>query len=221
MKYTALVVALLGLGIHSLSAAGNLIVVVSDKEGKPVPDAVVVVTPANKSILPKVSLAKEATINQERMQFIPAVTLLAPGAKIQLVNNDPWNHHVRSTPAGVEQFNTSKVGFEMMLEGKTEGKAAKPFEITLDKPGVVVANLLGCYIHGSMRGFVYVSESPWAVKTGANGSATFEDLPNGAAVVKIWQADQLIDVASQPTQIGASPVSVNFQLSVVPKRKRG
>lgn len=208
------------LGTACLAYAGNLTVVVTDKDGRPVPDAVVVVLPANKQALPKVALPKEATINQEKMQFIPLVTLVGAGAKIKLLNNDPWNHHIKSSPAGLDQFNTKKVGFEMILEGKPEGKAAKPVDISLDGPGVVTANVLGCYIHGSMRGFLFVSDTPWALKTGANGAASFEDLPEGAAQIKVWQADQLIDLQPQAAQIGATPVSNSFQLNVNPRRRR-
>lgn len=203
-----------------LAHAGNLTVVVADKEGRPVPDAVVVILPANKAVLPKTPLPKDATINQEKMQFIPAVSLVAVGAKIRMVNNDPWNHHVKSSPAGINQFNTTKVGFEVILEGKPEGKTAKPVEVLLDSPGVVTANVLGCYIHGSMRGFMFVSDSPWAAKTGANGAATFEDLPDGAAQIKVWQADQLIDLVPQTVQINATPAISTFQLSVTPRRRR-
>lgn len=206
--------------LTQLAHAGNLTVVVADKEGRPVPDAVVVIVPANKAVLPKTPLSKDATINQEKMQFIPAVSLVAVGAKIRMVNNDPWNHHVKSSPAGVNQFNTTKVGFEVILEGKPEGKAAKPVEVLLDSPGVVTANVLGCYIHGSMRGFMFVSDSPWAAKTGANGAATFEELPDGAAQIKVWQADQLIDLPPQSVQINATPAISTFQLSVTPRRRR-
>lgn len=204
----------------ALSSAGNLVVSVIDRDGKPVQDAVVVVIPANKSVLPKTALPAETAITQEKMQFIPAVSLVAPGAKIKLSNNDPWNHHVRSSPAGAEQFNSSKVGFDMMLEGKAEGKPAKSTDITLDKPGIVTANLLGCYIHGSMRGYIYVSESPWAAKTSPEGFTTFENLPDGPAQVKVWQGDQLIDLAPQQTTIGATLGKNVFQLTVVPRKRR-
>ena len=202
------------------ASAGNLVVSVIDKDGKPVQDAVVVVIPNNKAVLPKVALPSEATINQEKMQFIPAVTLVSPGAKIKLLNNDPWNHHVRSSPAGAEAFNSSKVGFELQMEGKAEGKPAKAVELTLDKPGIVTANLLGCYIHGSMRGYMYVSESPWAAKTNPEGLTTFENLPDGPAQVKIWQSDQLFDLPPQPTTIGTASGKTVFQLTVVPRRRR-
>ncbi len=202
------------------ACAGNLVVSVTDKDGKPVTDAIVVVIPANKSVVPKVALSAQATINQEKMQFIPAVTLVPVGAKVRFVNNDPWDHHVRSSPAGMGQFNTTNAGFELRLEGKSEGKAAKASEITLDKAGVIGATLLGCFIHGSMRGYVYASESPWASKTGLEGFTTFEDLPDGPAQIKIWQADQLIDIAPQPATIGPGLAKNVFQLTVVPRRRR-
>lgn len=200
--------------------AGSLSVSVVDKEGKPVQDAVVVIVPANKTVLPKKPLATQAVINQEKMQFIPAVTLVPVGAKVNFVNNDPWDHHVRSSPAGMGQFNTTNAGFELRLEGKSEGKPAKGSEVTLDKAGVIGATLLGCFIHGSMRGYVYASDSPWAAKTGPDGMAVFDDLPDGAAQVKLWQADQLVDVPVQSATIGAAPAKSSFQLTVVPRRRR-
>jgi plastocyanin len=200
--------------------AGSLTVSVIDKDGKPVMDAVVVITPANKSVLPKKPLPAQVTIAQEKMQFIPAVTLVPVGAKIQFINNDPWDHHVRSSPAGMGQFNATNAGFELRLEGKSDGKPAKPTEISLDKAGVLGSTLLGCFIHGSMRGYVYASESPWASKTEADGLAVFDDLPDGAAQIKVWQADQLIDLPPQPTMISAAPAKSSLQLSVVPRRRR-
>ena len=219
MKKT-LVTAALAL-VCGWASAGNLVVSVLDRDGKPVIDAVVVILPANKNVLPKKPLPGQTTIAQEKMQFIPAVSLVPAGAKVQFVNNDPWDHHVRSSPAGMGLFNATNAGFELRLEGKTEGKPAKAVEVTLDKAGVLGATLMGCFIQGSMRGYVYASESPWAAKTNAEGLAIFEDLPTGAAQVKVWQADQLVDVPLQTTTIGDTQANTVIQLSVVPRRRRG
>lgn len=208
------------LTVSFFSHAGNLTVAVTDRDGKPVPDAVVVVLPTNKLVLPKALLPKEATINQEKMQFLPLVSLVGVGAKIKLFNNDPWSHHIKSSPAGLDQFNTTKVGFETILEGKAEGKPAKANEISLDSPGVVTANALGCFIHGSMRGFLFVSDAPWTLKTGASGVVNFEDLPDGIAQIKVWQLDQLVDIQPQSAQISATPTSNTFQLNVNPRKRR-
>ena len=218
MNKTLLCIALSTLAMSA--SAGSLSVSVIDKDGKPVPDAVVIVVPANKSAMPKTPLPMQAAINQEKMQFIPAVTVVPVGAKVRFANSDPWDHHVRSSPAGMGQFNTTNAGFELRLEGKPDGKPAKTSDITMDKPGVMGATLLGCFIHGSMRGYVYVSDSPWAAKTGANGMASFDDLPDGAAQVKVWQADQLLDVPLQSATIGATAAKSTFQLTVVPRRVR-
>jgi plastocyanin len=218
MKKTMLLTALAT--ACAWASAGNLAVSVVDKEGKPVPDAVVVIIPVNKTVRPKTALPAEATITQEKMQFIPAVSVLPVGAKVRFVNNDPWDHHVRSSPAGMGQFNTTNAGFELRLEGKPEGKPGKSADVTLDKAGVLGATLLGCFIHGSMRGYIYASESPWAMKTGADGIATFEDLPDGAAQIKTWQADQLLDVPVQNTTVSAAPAKATVQLTVVPRRRR-
>lgn len=200
--------------------AGDLAVSVIDRDGKPVQDAVVVIMPSNKSVLPKVALPATAVINQEKMQFIPAVTLVPVGAKVSFLNNDPWDHHVRSSPAGMGQFNATNAGFELRLEGKTDGKPAKATEVVLDKAGVLGSTLLGCFIHNSMRGYLYASESPWAAKTSPEGLVTFEGLPDGAAQIKVWQGDQLIDLPLRSVTVGATVVKEVFQLSVAPRRRR-
>ena len=212
-------------GIFSSVFAGQVSVTVVDKDGKPTPDAIVVLMPSTKAAAAK-SLPMQATVVQEKMQFIPALSLVALGAKVKFINNDPWDHHVRGSAAGAAQFAaagaaaTSGGGFEMRLEGKSDGKPAKSSEVTLDKPGAIGATMLGCFLHGSMRGNVYVSDSPWAAKTGADGTATFEDVPDGAAQVKVWQADQLIDLPVQQVSITSAPLRVKAQLQVVPRRPR-
>ena len=218
MKNLLLSSILLCLSANAL--ASSLSVSVVDKDGKPVPDAVVVVLPANKSVLPALPMPAQATIVQEKMQFIPNVTLVPVGAKLGFINNDPWDHHVRSSPAGMGQFNATQAGFELRLEGKLVAKPAKPVEVTLDKASAPSATLLSCFIHGSMRGFVYASESPWAAKTDAEGLAIFDGLPEGAAQVKVWQADQLIYLPVQNLVLTASPGKLALQLSVVPRRRR-
>ncbi len=215
----------LTLGIFSTVNAGQVSVSVVDKDGRPTADAIVVLVPSTKS-QPAKPLSMQATIVQEKMQFVPALTLVSVGAKVKFINNDPWDHHVRGSAAGAAQFSaagtaaSSGGGFEMRLEGKSDGKSAKSSEITLDKPGAVGATILGCFLHGSMRGNVYVSDSPWAAKTGTDGMATFDDVPDGAVQVKVWQADQLIDLPVQQVTVTSAPLKLKSQLQVVPRRAR-
>ncbi len=52
-----------------------------------------------------------------------------------------------------------------------------------DKPGVVK---LGCNIHDWMIGYIYVAETPYFAKTGADGRAVLTDLPAGRYRVRAW-----------------------------------
>lgn len=205
-----------GLLLAAATQAATVSVMVTDKDGKPVPDAVVMVTPAAKGQR-KTPLATSATVAQEKMQFVPAVSLVPVGAKLTFTNNDPWEHHVRGSAAGIAQFSSTGGGFELRLDGKPEGKPAKSAEVAMDKAGAV---LLGCHIHGSMRGYVYVADSPWAMKTTAEGQAVFDDLPDGPAQVRVWHPEQLIDLPVQTATVGAAPARINMQLQVVPRRRR-
>ncbi|MBC7680986.1 MAG: plastocyanin [Ferruginibacter sp.] len=209
--------------VCSISAqAASLLVVVVDKDGKPTPDAVVAVVPAARG-LPQHAPPLQAVVNQEKMQFIPAVTVVSPGARIRFINNDAWDHHVRMSPPGAAALAapSGAEGFSIRLEGKPDGKPAKFAEVTLDKAGVTGASLLGCFIHGSMTGNIFVADSPWTVKTDENGLALLDDLPDGPATVQVWHAVQLVDMPLQKVSLGAVPVRLTVQLNVVPRRRRG
>jgi plastocyanin len=208
-------------------AAGTVQVSVVDRDGKPAQDAVVVLVHASAKTAPN-NLPVTATVANEKMQFIPAVTVVAKGAKVRFVNNDPWDHHVRGAPSASIFANTPEAyaagrntgGFELRLQGKDEGKAAKFQDITMDKAGAQTAVALGCFLHGSMRGSVYVSDSPWAAKTNEQGVASFENVPDGAVQVRVWHADQLVDLPLQAVSVTAAPLQVKSQLQIVPRRKR-
>jgi plastocyanin len=212
---TLCALALSALG--SLVHAGQVQITVLDKDGKPVPDAVVSVTPSAAGH-PAQPLPTQATINQEKMQFLPMVSVVATGARVRFVNNDSWDHHVRGTAAGMAQFTgTTGGGFELRLDGKTEGKPPKAAEVLMDKPGPV---LLGCHLHSSMRGYVFVADSAWTVKTDANGVATLDNVPDGPAQWRVWQADQLMDLPASRLTVQGAVVKAEARLSVVPRRRR-
>lgn len=198
------------------AAAGTLEVLVTDRDGKPAPDSVVIVLPSGKG-QPRTPLPMSAVVNQEKQQFSPAVTVVGVGAKVRFSNSDPWNHHVRlSTPGAAPGASD---GLSALLEGKQEGKAANTAVFTMDKPGAVGAALLGCFIHSRMSGAIYVAESPWTAKTNSEGIAVLEDVPEGAATIKVWNAAQLVEKVPLQVLIHGGPAKASVQLDVTPRRR--
>ena len=208
-----------------ISHAGSLSVNVIDKDGKPAVNAVVTVYPNTPT--PSTQAPPSAfTMSQASMQFSPAVALVLVGAKVTFVNNDPWDHHVRGSAAGAKEFSSGAAdGFSFRLAGKTSGatsssgSAASKISnvVTFDKAGVT---LLACYLHGSMTGHIFVSDTPWAAKTDADGVATFSDMPDGVVQIKAWHAAQFVDIAPTNTSLKPGANQVKMQLTVAPKPQR-
>lgn len=198
------------------ASAGNVQIQVLDRDGKPVPEAVVVVYPGATGGTPPSLLQANPTIEQEKMRFVPAVTVVEPGATVRFTNQDRWDHHVRGAAAGLSSAATTN-GFELRLAGKADGKPANSSEVKLDSAGVV---LLSCHLHGSMRGHVFVTDSAWTFKTDADGIARFAGVPDGAAQVRVWHAEQLVDLPRKALNVVPGPVLDTVQLSVVPRVRR-
>ena len=205
---------------YSISAsAGNVQIQVLGRDGKPVPEAVVVYPSAANAATAPSLLQASPTIEQERMRFVPALTVVAPGTMLRFTNQDRWDHHVRGTPVGSAAAGGAggNEGFEMRLAGKQDGQAAQAAETTVRQPGVL---LLGCHLHGSMRGHVFVTDSAWTLKTDADGIARFTAVPDGAAQLRVWHAEQLVDLPRKNLQVQPTPVLDTMQLSVVPRPRR-
>lgn len=210
----ALLVSLLF--IAQVASAADLTVTVLDRSGKPLADAVVLVDSPVQGARPPAVL--EATIAQEKLRFLPAVTLVGLGAKISFTNLDSWDHHVILGLMGAGGVYVDPgLNTQMRLAGRVAGKPAAAESKVLTQPG---AYLLGCHIHGSMRGHVYVADTPWARLSGEDGKAVLAALPEGPVRVRIWHADQLVDGAPVLGQLAATggAMTVNTQISA--RRKR-
>jgi plastocyanin len=84
-----------------------------------------------------------AIMDQKEKQFVPKVLLIEQGQLVSFPNSDNIRHHVYS-------FSEPKK-FEIKLYADTPKEP-----ILFEEPGVVV---LGCNIHDSMSGYIFVS--PW------------------------------------------------------------
>lgn len=148
--------------------AGDVTASIRDQDGQPVADAVITVSVASGS--KAAPAAGTALIDQIDKEFVPHVIAVQAGMDVNFPNKDDIRHHVYS-------FSDAKT-FELPLY---EGTPAKP--VHFDKPGVVV---LGCNIHDWMRGYIFVSDTPYFAKSATEGRAIIRNLPAGSYTITIW-----------------------------------
>lgn len=199
----------------TIAAAASVQVQVLDKEGRAVPDAVVVLYPS----APAAKLtSSNVTIEQKRMRFLPLVTVVTPGSKVNFTNLDRWDHHIRGTTNTNPLSNeTLPTDFELRLDGATGGQPGGAAEVTLAQPGAV---LLSCHLHSSMRGHIFVTDSAYSLATDEDGIARFDKVPAGVAKLRVWHPEQLLELPQRPLTIGTEPLLETVTLTVVPRRRR-
>ena len=213
--------------------AGTVQITVIDKDGKPAVDVVVLIEPAVK--VAATAAAAPIVIAQEGLRFVPFLTVVSAGSTLRFVNRDGYDHHVRSTPSGPLASTPPVKNFELRLdaaEGTTAPAAnneysspaparkksgASSVDVKLEQAGAIG---LGCHLHSSMRGQVYVSGTPWFGKTDANGVLSIEGVPDGAAELSLWHPDQLQDQPPMRLQVTTAPLKAAGQLNFVPRKRR-
>jgi plastocyanin len=184
--------------------AADIAVTVTDDQGAPVADAVVVAVPADGTLRSPTKAGDRphtGVVDQVDKEFTPQVTAILVGTAVTFPNHDNVRHQVYS-------FSPAK-RFELPLYA---GVPAEP--VVFDKPGVVV---LGCNIHDWMVGYVYVSESPYFAKTGSDGRALLADLPPRAYTLRVWhpQLDSAEEATHQSVDAGlARRVDVAWKLKL-------
>jgi hypothetical protein len=141
------------------------------------------------------------------------------GTVVRFTNLDKFDHHLRAMPGGPLGTIPPAQDFEFRIPGM-KGERVSSMELQLDKPGVIV---LGCHLHSSMRGHLYVSSTPYVTVTDASGRAVFAAVPDGAATVKVWHPEQLLDQADLRTtasQGAATAAPLAVKLNFTPKKTR-
>lgn len=184
MRSLPLVLAL----IAGPAAAGDLTVEVRNQAGEPVRDAVVMVRRSG-GVPAGAPRPAPLVMAQKDIAFQPYVLIVPVGSSVSFPNRDKVRHHVYS-------FSTTKK-FELKLYGRDESRS-----VVFDKPGAVS---LGCNIHDRMIGFIYVTDTPYAAKSGADGLAVVQDVPAGAATLLVWHPDIKARVAvGRPLSVTAA-----------------
>ncbi|HVO00540.1 MAG TPA: hypothetical protein VMT49_10915 [Steroidobacteraceae bacterium] len=157
-------------GPGPVAAASALSVTVTGADGRPVEGAVVIAEQAGGAAHPAINA--KAVMDQRNLTFVPDVLIVQTGTAVDFPNSDQVRHQVYS-------FSSAKA-FQLALYA---GRAHAP--VVFDHAGLVT---LGCNIHDSMVGYIWVTDSPWFGRTAANGTLLLRDLAPGEYTVRIWHA---------------------------------
>ncbi len=138
-------------------------------DGRPVADAVATATPIG--AVPKRPRERKSTaMDQLNKAFVPQVLVVESGTSVDFPNNDSVSHQVYSfSPARKFQLSLYK------------GELHAP--VQFDTPGLVV---LGCNIHDSMVGYIYVADTPYFGKTDRAGILRLDQVPRGRYRIQVW-----------------------------------
>lgn len=168
----AAVPVILGAGSAVMVAAAapaSLRVQIVDGDGLPVRDAVVEVH-STKAKAGPIRFPWKMGMGQKNQQFVPGTLVVAKGSTVAFPNLDTVRHSIYSF--------SKPARFTIELYGRDQTRS-QAFPVT----GSVK---LGCNIHDQMRGYIRVTDTPFAGKTDHNGYVTLTGVPAGAARVTVW-----------------------------------
>ena len=152
--------------------AGDAVIDVVGPDGNPLADAVVTIKTSRGAPVPA-RFSWPALMQQHNIAFDPHVLVVPVGSTVGFPNLDKVRHHV---------YSFSKVKkFDLKLYGRDETRS-----VVFDKAGVVA---IGCNIHDRMSGFIVVVDTPYAMKTDANGRVRIPNVPAGDATVTLWHPE--------------------------------
>ena len=174
---TILVTALVSVGLGFATApllaqnAEPARFVVLDEDGEAIADAVVTLVPLEVSSADTMAGAK-VILDQKGTEFSPSVIAIQVGDQVELQNSDPFGHHVFS-------FSDAKQFDQLMPAGGINEV------VSFETAGVVA---VGCNIHDSMRGYIYVAETAYFGQSDAEGRIEIAGVPPGQYTVKPWHS---------------------------------
>ncbi len=162
--------ALLGGGMAAQAEGQTSVrVQIVDAAGMPVRDAVVELHGSRAAAGP-IRFPWKMGMAQKNQQFVPGTLVVAKGSTVAFPNLDQVRHSIYSF--------SRPARFEIELYGRDQTRT-QSFPIT----GSVK---LGCNIHDQMRGYIRVTDTPFAGKTDHNGYVTLAGMAAGGARLTIW-----------------------------------
>lgn len=135
----------------------------------------------------KMDLPAKPELDQKGCHYQPHVQVIALNSDLQVKNSDPILHNIHSYQEGKTILNIAEP-----MQGMVVAKKMK-------KGG---AETLKCDIHNFMRGGLFVSENPYAVVTGADGTFELKDVPAGTYQIGTFHEVGGIKLASVTVPAG-------------------
>lgn len=140
-----------------------------DQAGMPVRDAVIeIVPPAGDTR--RLAFSWRNAMAQKNLAFVPGTLIVPRGAVVVFPNLDNVRHSI---------YSFSKPGpFKIELYGQDQTRKQQ-----FNGVGTIA---LGCNIHDNMRGYIRVTDTPYAARSDLNGLASVEGLGRGNYDVVVW-----------------------------------
>jgi len=118
----------------------------------------------------KPSPLSNVIVDQRDHKFIPHVSVVTTGTKVQFPNDDAVFHNVFT------EYHAAKFDLGMYPRGKSKSQV-------FDRPGVAV---LMCSIHPEMSAYVIVVDTPYYATADSQGRFTIPGVPAGKYRAQVW-----------------------------------
>jgi plastocyanin len=131
----------------------------------------------------------DVTFDQKGCDYVPHVLAFPAGSTVNIVNSDGILHNIHTYSTKNPSFNMAQPKFKKVIKQK------------VDQPEVIKVT---CDAHGWMRGWWYVTDTPYYAVTDDKGNFTIKDVPPGNYTIEVWQEklgtdDQKVDVKAGQT----------------------
>lgn len=168
-RHLKAVLALCSLATVSASPPAELAVRVVDQHGAPVYQAVVEVARPQGNTL-AAAFPWRSAMAQRDLAFVPGTLIVPVGANVAFPNLDTVRHSV---------YSFSRTGrFQIDLYGREQNRS--------QRFAVAGTAVLGCNIHDQMRGYIRVTNTPFANVTDAGGRTAIRSLGPGSYSITVW-----------------------------------
>lgn len=113
---------------------------------------------------------KNVTVDQRDRKFIPHITVVTVGTRVDFPNHDTVFHNVFT------EYHSEKFDFGMYARGKSKSQV-------FDRPGLAV---LLCSIHSEMSAYVMCVDTPYYAIADGKGEFSIPTAKPGTYTVRAW-----------------------------------